>query len=80
MDLSGIKIPGHDLSYAIMYKTNLDNADLSGCEMRTAYLNGASLKGANVKGAKLGLLRTLKLENKDCALSYNGKWIAIPAG
>jgi len=66
-------IPG--LVYADLVEANLNNANLSGTDLREAGLIGANLWGANLSGANLGGadLRAAKLYGANLTRTYFGR-------
>ncbi len=45
--------PSCDLSKALLYKANLEGADLTGANLKEAIMYRANLEGANLEGANL---------------------------
>ena len=63
MDLRGIRVPGADLSKAILDTTALDNADLSGVNLTGATLRDASLSQCNMSGVAWHVDMTLTVHS-----------------
>jgi WD40 repeat protein len=78
-DLSGINIPGANLSYGIFYETNFAAANLQGVNFQQAVLNGAILAKANLTDADFGQVnfRLGKGGGTPCCLAIHGKIVAI---
>ena len=54
MDFSNIKVPGADLSFAILHHTNLQGADLSRVNLKKAFLCFANFTKANLSEVFFG--------------------------
>ena len=54
MDLHDIKVPGADLTGAVLHNTNLNGAKLQGARLAGAFLAGADLRGAELEGVEFG--------------------------
>jgi len=52
LDLSGIQIPGANLSEAILHATNLSNSDLSCVNFKNAFLNNADFSNCKMEFVK----------------------------
>ncbi len=59
-DLSGVRIPGADLSCAVLDFTNLSRADLSGVSFRKAFLRDTNLIGSRMDAAEFGEMPYLR--------------------
>lgn len=54
MDFKKIRVPGANLQGMIAYKTQFDHADLSGCNLKNAYLAEACFDGTNLLEVQWG--------------------------
>ena len=77
-DLSEVKIPGADLSRALLDHTDFQRANLRGVELRQAFLRETNFKGADLTNVEFGELPSLELnENDSIAYSPDGRWLAV---
>jgi len=78
-DLSGVQIPGADLSYGVFDSANLQDADLRKVSFRGIWLRQADLSKAQMAGAQFGELPFLA-EDKEvwsCTYSPDGEFFAV---
>ena len=81
-NLSGIRIPGADLTGAILDNTNLEGADLREARLKGSWLQGANLKEANMEDSFFGELEYKQHEAAvtSCCYSSDGKYFAVVGG
>ncbi len=70
-DLSGIQIPGANLSYGVFDSVQWLGADLRQVNLTGAWLRNADLSGARMEGVQFGELPGLRLENEVHACCYS---------
>ena len=77
--LSGIRIPGADLSGIIADEANLSGADLSNVWLYRANLRAANLRKAKMNGVQFGEYPYLPIEGlcETCGYSRDGRFLAI---
>ena len=69
--LQGVRLPGADLSRAILSHTSLAGAQLPGCLLGDAYLSNADLQGANLTGVDFGQYPSLECKKQVYCLAYH---------
>ncbi|KAF9960578.1 hypothetical protein BGZ65_012090 [Modicella reniformis] len=79
VDLSGIQIPGADLSYGVFDSTQFQEADLRHVNLRGVWLHKANLNKAQMTGVQFGELPYLREVHKVCWCGYSpdGKFFAV---
>jgi len=81
-DFKDIRIPGADLTSAILDNTCLENADLSYVAFTGAWLHGTNFKNALLTGISLGAYPSLSLRDSanSCCYSPDGRLLGVAAG
>ena len=81
-NLQNIRIPGADLSGAILDNTNLENANLSNVNLTGAWLHGTNFKNALLAGLILGEYPSLLLQDSVGSICYSrdGTLLAAATG
>ena len=82
-DLSGISIPGANLSYGMFEGTNFRNANLRGVDFTGACLKNANPEQANLENVDFGETLELRLRNEqifNLAYSFDGRYLAVDVG
>ena len=59
---AGVRLPGADLSHALLADTDFTGADLRGASLVRGLLRGVKLMGADLQRVKFGQFPTLKME------------------
>jgi len=82
MDLSGIKIPGADLSYGIFDQARLQQANLTQVNFQGAWLRQCDLTEALMLGVNFGELPYFELPKIVSSLCYSsdGRLLAVASG
>ncbi len=81
-NLSGIRIPGANLSYGVFDSVQWLGADLRKVDLTGAWLRNTDLSGARMEGVEFGELPGLQLENevKACCYSSDGRLLVVAHG
>jgi len=82
LDLAGIRIPGADLTDAILDKVNLSGACLRGVKLSGAYLNGTNMSGTNLQAAQWSDLSEVSFSGTvhDMVFDLSGKILYVAYG
>ncbi len=85
-DFEGIRIPGANLSGALLDHTNLKGADLTGVSLQRAWMVGSKLSNAKLEGLRIGEHPYIEIEDNGrkeeiwcCRLSPDDRLLAIVA-
>ncbi|KAG0306589.1 hypothetical protein BGZ98_002108 [Dissophora globulifera] len=78
-DLSGIQVPGADLSFGVFDSAQLEGADLRKTRLHGVWLRQANLSNAQMDSVIFGELPALSVEERVSSFSYspNGKTFAV---
>ncbi len=78
-DLTGIQIPGADLSYGVLDEVQLRGADLRKVDLTGIWLRNADLTGARMEGVQFGELPSVQCEDSVRTFCYSpdGRYLAI---
>ncbi len=81
-DLTGIRIPGANLSYGVFDSAQWLGADLRKVNLTGAWLRNADLSGARMEEVQFGELPGLRLENavNACCYSSDGRLLIVAHG
>ncbi len=81
-DLSGIRIPGANLSYGVFDSVRLTGADLRNVNLIGAWLRNADLSGTRMEGMQFGELPGLQFEYgvEACCYSPDGRLLIVAHG
>ncbi|KAK3824922.1 MAG: WD40-repeat-containing domain protein [Benniella sp.] len=79
-DLSGIQIPGADLSYGMFDSADLNGADLRHVELRSVWLRRANLSKAQMTGVQFRELPYLKHESPVLSSALSPDWDTMAVG
>lgn len=72
-DLSGVNIPGADLSYALFVGTSFRNANLTDANFSKSYLTNVDFTGANLTNVVLGEMPRVQLPFTPIATAWVGE-------
>ena len=78
--LQGVRLPGADLSGALLSHTCLEGAQLPGTILREAYLGNADLRGANLSDVSFGQYPSLKCKSQVYCLGYHPAGTQLAVG
>ncbi len=81
-DFRDVRIPGADLSGALLDSTNFSSADLSQVSLQGTWAYGINLQGAKVQGLNFGGEAVIQIEDpvSCCSVSFNGEQLAVGVG